>query len=166
MAKVKRIKVDDPIEEFEDLEFNPESAAAKLPVDITGGITPMSDFMEIPVDRLIPYTQKKSSDFNEWPQERFELLVTSVKEKGILEAITVRPYIDSDNMFEILAGEHRWKAAREAGLTTIPAHVVRNCDDELAETIFSLTNVLRRENSFRDKVNGWWHYAQSIRYKN
>ena len=163
-SKTKKLSVDDPMDDF-DLDFTPDAAASKLPVDITNGIKPLSSFMEIPVEQLTPYTQKKQSDFEEWPQDKFEILVSSVKEKGILEAITVRPLKDSDGMFEILAGEHRWKAAKEAGLKTIPAHVMRDCDDDLAESIFSLTNVLRRDNSIRDRINGWWHYLETIRYK-
>ena len=164
MSKLKRLKDTDPIDEFEDLDFSPLQAAGKLPVDITEGITPMSDYMNLPLDRLIPYTQKKDSDFKEWPREKFDILVESIKENGVMEAITVRSY-GEDGLFEILAGEHRWKASKEAGLSAIPAHVMRDCDDELAESIFSLTNVLRRDNSIRDQVNGWWHYLQSVRFK-
>jgi len=162
MAKPKG--VNDPIDDF-DLDFNPATAAAKLPSDITGGISQLSDFMEIPCSKIVEYQAKKESDFKPWPEERFNLLVASIRKNGVIEPVTVRPLPGSNGIFEMLAGEHRWKASMAAGKTSVPAHVMRFCSDESAADIFSITNVLRRENSLIDKVNGWWHYTQASRYK-
>lgn len=160
---MKPKRADDPIS-F-DMEFDPAISAGKMPTNITGGIKPMSDFMEIPSNKIVEYQNKQASDFRPWPEEKFQLMVDSIKKVGIIEPITVRPLFGAEDTYEILAGEHRWKAGKEADLKTIPAHVLRECSDEMASHIFSMTNVLRRDNSIRDKINGWWHYVQAIHYK-
>ena len=154
----------DEIGEF-DLDFDPSISAAKLPTDVTGGMEAISDFMTVPCEKLVPYQSKRDSDFMPLSEEKFRLLVESVQENGVIEPVIVRPLKGDRERFELLAGEHRWKASMVAGLTTIPAHILRKCDDKTAADIFAITNLVRRENSIRDKVNGWWHYTQAIHYK-
>ena len=156
---------DEPFEELENMDFDPVSSAQKMPVNITNGMKPLTEFMEVPCDKLMSYQGKQESDFKEWPEEQFAFLVESVRANGVIEPITVRVVENESTQFEILAGEHRWKASVRVGLRTIPARVMRECDDQMAEAIFALTNILRRENSLLDKVNGWWHYLRIIRYK-
>lgn len=156
--------VDDEIKDY-SLKFSPGKSACKLPIDIEDGLKPLDDFMEIPCDRIVEYQRKQGSDFLPWPKEKFELLVSSVKAAGVIEPVTVRPLASSDGMFEMLAGEHRWKASIEAERKSVPAHVMRECSDEMAAHVFSVTNVLRRDNSIRDRINGWWHYFQLTSHK-
>lgn len=160
-------KKDPKMEQAYDLDIAEDEAAAaeKLPANITGGVQPLSDYMEIPCDKIIEYQDKQSSDFQPWPEEKFEELVESVRDVGVLEAVSVRINPNKPGVFEMLSGEHRWKASMAAGRKTIPAHVLRNCSDQMARTIFSLPNVLRRDNSIRDLINGWWTYAEAIRFK-
>ena len=79
-------------------------------------------------------------------------------------AITVRPLKGQQGKYEIIAGEHRMKAAQETGQTDIPAHILYNCDDEKAREYFTLTNLIRRELSLSDKIYGWWTYKQATKY--
>lgn len=160
-------KKDPMMEENYELDMSPDeaTAAAKLPADITGGAHQLADYMEIPCDKLIPFQDKKNSDFLPWPDDKFQDLVDSIRTFGVLDAINVRPAMDQPGIYEILEGEHRWRASQKAGLKTIPAHVVRNCTDHMAQTYFSVTNLLRRENTIRDEINGWWFYTEAIRYK-
>ena len=157
-------RANDDIGEF-DLGFDPSISAGKMPTDVTGGMEALSDFMTIPCDKLVPYQSKKDSDFQPLSDEKFQMLLESVKENGVIEPVIVRPLKNDKERFELLAGEHRWKASRAAGFKTIPAHVMRKCDDKTAADIFAITNLVRRENSIRDKINGWWHYTQAIHYK-
>lgn len=154
----------DDLGEF-DLDFNPTIGAAKLPTDVTGGMEALSDFMTVPCEKLVPYQNKQNSDFLPLSDEKFQMLVDSVRENGVLEPVIIRPLKGDKERFELLAGEHRWKASKSVGLSTIPAHVMRQCDDKMAADIFSITNLVRRENTIRDKINGWWHYTQAIHYK-
>ncbi|HLW48055.1 MAG TPA: ParB/RepB/Spo0J family partition protein [bacterium] len=71
----------------------------------------------------------------------FDELVASVRQHGVLQPVIVRP---KDAGYELVAGERRWRAARDAGLVTIPA-VVRDVGDrEMLE--LALVENLRREN--------------------
>lgn len=69
-------------------------------------------------------------------------LAGSIKEHGVIQAITVRPL--SHERYEIVAGERRWRAARLAGLKTIPARVVA-ADDKGALEIAIVENVQRQD---------------------
>ena len=161
MAKKK-----DPLMGDYDLDIAPpEEAAKKMVGNITGGAKPLTEYMEIPCDRIIEYQSKKNSDFQPWPEAKFEDLVESIRQVGVLQPIVVRMAKDRLDTYEILAGEHRWKGSIEAGLKTVPARIMRSCDNEMAGAIFSITNTLQREASERDKINGWWHYLNTIRYK-
>jgi len=71
-------------------------------------------------------------------------LSASIRQRGVLQPILVRPDPDAPDRYQIIAGERRWRAAKQAGLDEIPA-VIRNSDDlELLE-IGIIENV-QREN--------------------
>jgi ParB family transcriptional regulator, chromosome partitioning protein len=70
----------------------------------------------------------------------FDELVKSVKRHGVLQPVIVRP---KDDGYELVAGERRWRAARDAGLVTIPAVVKNVGDREMLE--LALIENLRRE---------------------
>lgn len=72
--------------------------------------------------------------------EKMETLKNSIKQKGVLQPLIVRK-ID-EGFFEIIAGERRWRAAQEAGLSSIPVIEV-NCNDEEALEIGLIENLQR-----------------------
>lgn len=74
------------------------------------------------------------------PQELAEL-AASLKQSGLLQPVLVRR--KGDGMYELISGERRWRAAREAGLETIQA-VIRNCSDE-ESILLALVENLQRE---------------------
>lgn len=77
-------------------------------------------------------------------EENLRELAESLKAKGVLQAILVRPDPKEAGKYQIIAGERRWRAARMAGLSTIPA-IVRNADElELLE-IGIIENVQRSD---------------------
>jgi ParB family chromosome partitioning protein len=79
-------------------------------------------FAEIPVDDIAPNPRQPREVFDE---DAMAELVHSVKEIGLLQPVVVRP---SGERYELIMGERRWRATREAGLATIPA-IVRQTDD-------------------------------------
>lgn len=157
MAKKKPLFDED--EEMAMDTFDPMASAGKLPVDVSGGKKPINNYMEVPCHLIIEYRNKKDSDFRPYPEDKFQLLVDSIKESGVIEAVTIRAL--PDGTYEMLAGEHRWKASIAAGKETIPAHVIANISDQQAEEYFSVTNIIRRDASMLDRINGWWHYYES-----
>lgn len=143
--------------------FNPAVSAQKMPANIARGRKVRTDYLDIPVDRFVPYQNKQGSDFSRMEAARLDGLADSIKEDGILQAIVARPI--QDDLFEILAGETRWTAAKRAGIPTVPTRLIPDCDDDRARRIFSASNMWGRELKIRDKVNGWWHYWEGARMK-
>jgi ParB family transcriptional regulator, chromosome partitioning protein len=82
-----------------------------------------SGYREIPIGSVMPNPLQPRRLFDE---ETLEGLIDSVKEIGVLQPILVRV---ADDGYVLIAGERRWRAAKRAGLPTIPA-VVRTVDDE------------------------------------
>jgi len=93
---------------------------------------------EIEIDNIRVNPLQPRKEFND---ERMEELRKSVKEKGIIQPITVRAIGDS---YELIAGERRLRAARDVGLKTIPAYIIPvDTDVELVE--LALIENLQRE---------------------
>ncbi|HEX2175561.1 MAG TPA: ParB/RepB/Spo0J family partition protein [Nocardioidaceae bacterium] len=81
-------------------------------------------FAEIPVDQVTPNPRQPREVFEE---EAMAELVHSVREIGLLQPVVVRPV--GEDRYELIMGERRWRAIREAGLDTIPA-IVRDTSDD------------------------------------
>ncbi|MGV9242291.1 ParB/RepB/Spo0J family partition protein [Streptomyces sp. NPDC003710] len=81
-------------------------------------------FAELPLDSITPNPRQPREVFDE---DALAELVTSIKEVGLLQPIVVRQL--SASRYELIMGERRWRACREAGLDAIPA-IVRATDDE------------------------------------
>jgi len=81
------------------------------------------------------------------PRRRFEPeattgLASSLREQGLLQPVVVRPRTEGG--YELIAGERRWRAAREAGLDTLPA-LVREADDRDSLLLALVENVAREQ---------------------
>ena len=81
------------------------------------------------------------------PRERFEPealedLADSIRQHGVLQPIAVRAL--GGGYYQIIAGERRWRAAREAGLDTIPARVLE-ADDRAAKVLALVENLQRQD---------------------
>jgi ParB family chromosome partitioning protein len=88
--------------------------------DDIGDDTPRLE--ELPIDAIVPNPHQPRVHFDE---ESLSDLAASIREIGVLQPILVRP---AEHGYQLLAGERRWRAARRAGLSVIPA-VVRPTDD-------------------------------------
>lgn len=83
---------------------------------------PGSGLAQVPVAQVVPNPHQPRAHFDE---DNLAALTASVRELGVLQPILVRPV---GEQYELIAGERRWRAARRAGLSEIPA-VVRTVDD-------------------------------------
>jgi len=106
---------------------------------LIGGTPVPSELLEIPVDAIHPNPKQ--------PRRRFEAeaasgLADSVRKQGIIQPLLVRPR--GVGGYEIVAGERRWRAAREAGRETVPA-VVRAVDDRDTLLLGLVENVAREQ---------------------
>jgi ParB family chromosome partitioning protein len=93
--------------------------------------------MKIPIDLLVPNPNNPRVVTKPDPA-----LVASVRAHGIIEPLVVRPL--GDGRYEIVAGERRYRAALEAGLTEVPV-VVREVDDQEAFALAMAENTVRRD---------------------
>lgn len=94
---------------------------------------------ELNTDQLQPGKYQPRSRMN---QESLKELSESVKAQGVIQPILVRP--TAENKFEIIAGERRWRAARMAGLQTVPV-VIRNIPDQQALAVALIENIQRED---------------------
>ena len=85
-----------------------------------------SYFAELPVDSITPNPRQPRTVFDE---DAMAELVESIAEVGLLQPIVVRPL--DEEKYELVMGERRWRAARLAGQTTVPAIVRQTADDNL-----------------------------------
>lgn len=98
--------------------------------------TRTSIIRRIPVERIVPNMLQPRKDFG-----NIEELAESIKEKGILEPILVRP---RDGKFEIIAGERRFRAAKFAGLNEVPCIDYDIPDNEALE-LSIIENIQRKD---------------------
>jgi ParB family transcriptional regulator, chromosome partitioning protein len=106
---------------------------------LIGGHPIATELLEIPVDAIHPNPRQ--------PRRRFEPeaasgLAESVRRQGVIQPLLVRPR--GVGGYEIVAGERRWRAAREAGRETVPA-VVRTADDRDTLLLGLVENVAREQ---------------------
>jgi len=108
---------------------------------IPPGATPDagSAFQEIPISAITANRRQPRTRFDE---EALGALSASIRELGVLQPILVRPA--GNGGFELIAGERRWRAARRAGLSNIPA-IVRTADDTASLEQALVENVQRED---------------------
>lgn len=98
--------------------------------------------VQVPLDLIDPYTDPdgRSQPFQMYNEEEMAQMVESVKEMGVLTPVLLRPM---GKRYQTLAGHNRIEAAKQAGLTTVPA-VIRPCDDNDAAIAVVDTNLQQR----------------------
>jgi ParB family chromosome partitioning protein len=118
-----------------------EAAATELTPGIVSLIESrpiQAQIREIPVGRVLPNPAQPRLSYEE---DSLTELAESIREHGVLQAILVRP---AGSQFELIAGERRWRAARLAGLATVPS-VVLDLDEETALEVSIIENLQRED---------------------
>jgi ParB family chromosome partitioning protein len=107
---------------------------------LVGGLDPVaSELLELPVDAVHPNPKQPRKRFD---GESGSGLAESVRREGVIQPLLVRPRAAGG--YEIVAGERRWRAARDAGRATVPA-VVRDTDDRDTLLLGLIENVAREQ---------------------
>ena len=88
---------------------------ALIPSELPGQAT--STLREVPIGNIRPNTRQPRSYFDE---EAMSALAASIRELGVLQPVLVKELPGEGDAYELIAGERRWRAARRAGLQTIP----------------------------------------------
>ncbi len=111
---------------------------ALLPTTKPAPMPELPEVQHLRIDAIVPNRYQPRQTF---PPEELAELAASLKQSGLLQPVLVRR--KGDGMYELISGERRWRAAREAGLETIQA-VIRNCSDE-ESILLALVENLQRE---------------------
>lgn len=106
---------------------------------------------ELPIEQLHPGRFQPRTNFDE---AELASLVESVREKGILQPILVRRDPVQADLYEIVAGERRWRAAQRAKLHEVPV-IIRELDDKAALEIALIENIQRADLSPIEEAEGY-----------
>jgi ParB family transcriptional regulator, chromosome partitioning protein len=98
-----------------------------------------TELRHVPVELVTPNPRQPRRDFDEGA---LVALADSLRERGVLQPVLVRPV--PGGSYELIAGERRWRAAKAAGLATIPA-LVRPTDDRDSLLLALVENVARED---------------------
>lgn len=102
---------------------------------------------KLPMDVLKPGKYQPRKHIS---QEALEELANSIRSQGVIQPIVVRPI--ENHLYEIIAGERRWRAAQLAGLSYIPA-IIRDIDDEATMLMALIENIQRRDLNVVEEAN-------------
>ncbi|MFL5936806.1 MAG: ParB/RepB/Spo0J family partition protein [Gaiellaceae bacterium] len=116
---------------------------------LVGGAGERQELAQIRVDDITPNARQ--------PRRRFEPeatsgLAESIRRQGLLQPVVVRPRPEGG--YELIAGERRWRAAREAGIEEVPA-LVREADDRDSLLLALVENVAREQLSAVEEARAY-----------
>lgn len=100
----------------------------------------------IPVTSIFPNPEQPRSEFGDLSE-----LTESIREKGVLEPLLVKP--KSDGTFMIIAGERRWRSSQLAGLTVVPC-IELDIDDNSVAEIALIENLQRKDLTVWEEADG------------
>ncbi len=112
---------------------------AKASDEVNQAKTPVGHSQSLPVDVIQRGNYQPRRDMH---PDTLEDLASSIKSQGIIQPIVVRPI--SQDRYEIIAGERRWRAAQIAGLTKVPV-IIRDIPNESAIAMALIENIQRED---------------------
>jgi ParB family chromosome partitioning protein len=107
--------------------------------------------LDVPIELVRPNPEQPRRAFG--PEELAEL-ASSIRERGVLQPILVRPMPGHEKAYQIIAGERRWRAAQQAGLRAIPA-LVRDLADQEVMEVALIENVQRADLNALEEARGY-----------
>ena len=113
------------------------------------------EIREIQIDLIQPGRQQPRTTFD---QAKLEELAQSIRNTGIIQPLLVRP---SGGLFELVAGERRWRAAQLAGLARIPA-IVRDIPDDNLLELALIENIQREELNPVEEANAYKRLIETL----
>ncbi len=107
--------------------------------------------LDIPIELIHPNPDQPRRNFAETDLEE---LATSIRERGVLQPILLRPAPGVPGEYQIVAGERRWRAAQRAQLRAIPA-LVRDLDDLEVMEVALIENIQRADLNALEEARGY-----------
>jgi ParB family chromosome partitioning protein len=112
---------------------------------------------ELPVEKILPNPRQPRHHIDEAGLQELE---ASIRAQGVLQPLLVRPVGDT---FELIAGERRYRAAKRAGLKTVPA-VIRALDDRFILEVALVENLQREDLDPIDEALGYQSLMEDLAY--
>ena len=119
-----------------------------------------SGIRRLPVEFIIAARANPRKDFDD---ALLEDLTNSIREKGVMQPILVRPSGQDPDIYEIIAGERRWRAAQRAGLHEVPV-IIREVDDKEALELAIIENVQRADLNPLEEAKGYGQLIEQFDY--
>ncbi|MCW2284194.1 ParB family chromosome partitioning protein [Rhodoblastus acidophilus] len=113
-----------------------------------------------PIEFLRPNPRNPRQHFSD---ESLHELAESIRERGIIQPIVVRELAGVNNVYEIIAGERRWRAAQRAGLHEVPI-VLIEADDRLSLELAIIENVQRSDLNAIEEARGYNRLIEEFSY--
>ncbi len=115
------------------------------------------DFLMCPIDDITPNKYQPRTVFS---QEELDRLKESISQQGILQPLLVRTLDDS---YELIAGERRLRAAKEANLTHVPVFV-KNLTDEQVLEVSIIENIQREDLNVLEEAEAYYRLIKEFGY--
>lgn len=122
---------------------------------IVDGEEPAVQLKNIAVSKIVPNPNQPRKHFDE---AAFAELVASVREHGLLQPVVVRP---NGSLFELIAGERRWRAAKEAGVDKVPA-IIRPSSDAETLQLALIENLQRQDLNALEEATAYYHLIEDF----
>jgi ParB family chromosome partitioning protein len=122
-------------------------------------VTESGGVKRLPVEFIIANRANPRRTFD---PDQLEELTNSIREKGVMQPLLVRPSEDP-NIFELIAGERRWRASQAAGLHDVPV-IVRDVDDKEALELAIIENVQRADLNPLEEAMGYGQLIEQFDY--
>ena len=127
---------------------------------LLGDSTKKIETNKIPIKDI---TRNKFQPRKSFSKESLEELTNSIKERGIIQPIVVRPDKSSEGKYEIIAGERRWLASQNAGLHEVPV-VILTVDDVKSLEFAIVENVQRQDLNSIEEARGYQRLIDDFDY--
>jgi ParB family chromosome partitioning protein len=126
------------------------------PAPVAAPDAPDARIREITLEAICPNPLQPRAHFD---NESLSTLVESIRARGVLQPILVRSL--GDDRFELIAGERRWRAARAAGLKTIPA-IIRDLAQNESLEVALIENLQREDLTALERATAYQHYLDTF----
>jgi ParB family transcriptional regulator, chromosome partitioning protein len=138
-----------------DALITPRTNLVSSPLETAPGRAATGALRQIPLDQIVPNPHQPRATFDE---ATLGDLAASIRADGIVQPIIVRA--TGDHTFQLVAGERRWRAAKLAGLATVPG-IVRELSDAQAFHTALIENLQREDLAPLERAAAYQHYLDS-----
>ncbi|SEN46229.1 chromosome segregation DNA-binding protein [Paracoccus alcaliphilus] len=140
-------------------------SALMADVDLNSPAPTARDRTMIPIEQITANPDQPRRSFN---PEALQELAASLKNRGVLQPLIVRPHPRDDGLYQIVAGERRWRAAQMAQLHELPV-IIRDLDDTEVLEVAIIENIQRADlnameeaASFRQLMDRFGHTQERL----